>query len=237
MITTTTVAVGSSAPPPPPPCPRHAATAPLPAAVGVPSRPLSKKPCDLAAGMAPAGSEVSTPSPASLPGSTTTLLDLLAQPWFTEGICTKLLHPLDLLVLSGCCRVCRDSTDSSWQLLCEAHSYVRFFRCGWRASYLSHLRSKIATRTVSLYQKLDAASYRGVVYKSVCKATRDIVLLKKYRYHHCDDQGMPSTFIREISLMRELRHPNIVRMLELVPGGGDEAHRFYIICEWCAHQH
>ena len=49
----------------------------------------------------------------------------------------------------------------------------------------------------------------GVVYKARDKQTNAIVALKRIRLE-MEDEGIPSTALREISLLQELRHPNIV---------------------------
>lgn len=49
----------------------------------------------------------------------------------------------------------------------------------------------------------------GVVYKGRHKATGQIVAMKKIRLEN-EEEGVPSTAIREISLLKELQHPNIV---------------------------
>ena len=49
----------------------------------------------------------------------------------------------------------------------------------------------------------------GVVYKGRNKKTNQIVALKKIRLES-EDEGVPSTAVREISLLKELVHPNIV---------------------------
>ena len=49
----------------------------------------------------------------------------------------------------------------------------------------------------------------GVVYKGRNKKTNRTVALKKIRLES-EDEGVPSTAIREISLLKELQHPNIV---------------------------
>merc|ERR1711937_423083 len=46
-------------------------------------------------------------------------------------------------------------------------------------------------------------------------ATGEIVALKKIRLE-AEDEGIPSTAIREISLLKELQHPNIVRLYDVV---------------------
>jgi len=41
------------------------------------------------------------------------------------------------------------------------------------------------------------------------------VAIKKIKMEHCNE-GIPQTTIREISFLRELDHPNIVRLLDVV---------------------
>lgn len=49
----------------------------------------------------------------------------------------------------------------------------------------------------------------GVVYKGRHKTTGQVVAMKKIRLES-EEEGVPSTAIREISLLKELHHPNIV---------------------------
>lgn len=49
----------------------------------------------------------------------------------------------------------------------------------------------------------------GVVYKGRHKTTGQVVAMKKIRLES-EEEGVPSTAIREISLLKELNHPNIV---------------------------
>jgi serine/threonine protein kinase len=58
-------------------------------------------------------------------------------------------------------------------------------------------------------EKIGEGTY-GKVYKAKDRQTGAIVALKKIRLE-APDEGIPSTAIREISLLKELRHPNIVR--------------------------
>ncbi len=60
-------------------------------------------------------------------------------------------------------------------------------------------------------EKIGEGTY-GVVYKAEDKTTNTIIALKKIRLDH-DDEGVPGTAIREISLLKELKHPNIVRFV------------------------
>lgn len=57
-------------------------------------------------------------------------------------------------------------------------------------------------------EKLGEGTY-GVVYKCRNKQTGEYVALKKIRLEKEED-GVPSTAIREISLLKGLKHPNIV---------------------------
>lgn len=51
----------------------------------------------------------------------------------------------------------------------------------------------------------------GVVYKSLDLKSKKVVALKRIRLE-TEDDGIPSTALREISVLRELEHPNIVRL-------------------------
>jgi cyclin-dependent kinase len=55
-----------------------------------------------------------------------------------------------------------------------------------------------------------------------------IVALKKIRLE-AEDEGVPSTAIREISLLREMKHPNIMGLLNIVHADG---HKLYLVCEF-----
>ncbi|XP_040845357.1 cyclin-dependent kinase 3 isoform X3 [Ochotona curzoniae] len=63
-------------------------------------------------------------------------------------------------------------------------------------------------------EKIGEGTY-GVVYKAQNKETGQLVALKKIRLD-LETEGVPSTAIREISLLKELKHPNIVRLLDVV---------------------
>lgn len=57
-------------------------------------------------------------------------------------------------------------------------------------------------------EKIGEGTY-GVVYKGKHKRSGKIVALKKIRLES-EEEGVPSTAIREISLLKELQHPHIV---------------------------
>ena len=55
----------------------------------------------------------------------------------------------------------------------------------------------------------------GVVYKARVRSTGEILALKRIRLEQ-EEEGVPSTAIREISLLKELRHENIVKLVDVV---------------------
>mmetsp|Transcript_13677 Transcript_13677/g.20487 ORF Transcript_13677/g.20487 Transcript_13677/m.20487 type:complete len:302 (-) Transcript_13677:206-1111(-) len=67
------------------------------------------------------------------------------------------------------------------------------------------------------YQKLEkiGEGTYGIVYKAKDRVSGQIIALKRIRLE-AEDEGIPSTAIREISLLKELRHPNIVRLFDVV---------------------
>lgn len=52
-----------------------------------------------------------------------------------------------------------------------------------------------------------------MVYKARNIKTQEIVAMKKIRAE--EEEGIPATAIREISLLKELVHPNVVSYVEL----------------------
>lgn len=69
----------------------------------------------------------------------------------------------------------------------------------------------------SAYQKIDkiGEGTYGVVYKARDRSSGRIVALKKIRLES-EEEGVPSTAIREISVLKELQHENIVGLLDVV---------------------
>jgi cyclin-dependent kinase len=63
-------------------------------------------------------------------------------------------------------------------------------------------------------EKIGEGTY-GVVYKARDKKRGDLLALKKIRLE-AEDEGIPSTAIREIALLKQLQHPNIVRLYDVI---------------------
>uniref|UniRef100_UPI00358FB522 cyclin-dependent kinase 1-A-like isoform X1 n=1 Tax=Myxine glutinosa TaxID=7769 RepID=UPI00358FB522 len=79
-------------------------------------------------------------------------------------------------------------------------------------------------------EKVGEGTY-GVVYKGKHKKTGSIVALKKIKIEN-EDEGIPSTAIREIALLKELQHPNIVGLKEVLLIVGDS--KLYLVFEFLA---
>lgn len=75
-------------------------------------------------------------------------------------------------------------------------------------------------------QKIGEGTY-GVVYKARDKVDGSLIALKKIRLEH-EDEGVPSTAIREISILKELQHSNIVRLLDVV----NMPNKLYLVFEF-----
>jgi hypothetical protein len=63
----------------------------------------------------------------------------------------------------------------------------------------------------------------GVVYKARDRRTNTIVALKKIRLEQ-EEEGVPSTAIREVALLKELNHPNVVKYVSSTWSRAYKAH-------------
>eukprot|EP00605_Chrysophyceae_sp_TOSAG23-4_P000902 GSChrysophyteH1.ASY1.ANO1.993.1 assembled CDS len=82
------------------------------------------------------------------------------------------------------------------------------------------------------YQKIEKNGHcgegtYGVVYKAKDKQTEALVALKRIRLE-VEDEGIPSTTLREIAVLRQLRHPNIVELNNVVQEDG----KLYLVFEF-----
>ncbi|KAH6558927.1 hypothetical protein KP509_1Z037600 [Ceratopteris richardii] len=75
-------------------------------------------------------------------------------------------------------------------------------------------------------EKIGEGTY-GVVYKAKDRVTNETIALKKIRLEQ-EDEGVPSTAIREISLLKEMQHGNIVRLQDVV----HSEKRLYLVFEY-----
>lgn len=82
---------------------------------------------------------------------------------------------------------------------------------------------------IDKYQKLEriGEGTYGVVYKARDVVTNQIVALKKIRLEG-EDEGVPPTAIREISVLKEIQHENIVKLIDTVHSDD----KLYLIFEY-----
>lgn len=81
--------------------------------------------------------------------------------------------------------------------------------------------------TYQKIEKIGEGTY-GVVYKARDRNTGNIVALKKIRLES-EDEGVPSTAIREITLLKELQpHDNVVPLLDIVHNDN----KLYLVFEY-----
>jgi hypothetical protein len=80
----------------------------------------------------------------------------------------------------------------------------------------------------------------GQVYKASDKKTKEIVALKKVRLEN-EKEGFPITAVREIKILRQLNHENIVNLKEIVTDKKDvldfrkDKGAFYLVFEYMDH--
>lgn len=67
-------------------------------------------------------------------------------------------------------------------------------------------------------EKLGEGTY-GVVYRAADNRTKEIVALKQMRLEQ-EEEGIPVTALREIALVQNLHHTNIVEIKEVISGKG-----------------
>lgn len=78
-----------------------------------------------------------------------------------------------------------------------------------------------------MMRKLGEGTY-GVVYKALDTQSGKHVAIKKIRLGS-EEEGMPSTALREISILKEIHHPNIVNLLEVI----SKSQKLELVFEFC----
>lgn len=91
-----------------------------------------------------------------------------------------------------------------------------------------------ACRSVHDFDKLNrlGEGTYGVVYRARDRHTGDIVALKQVRME-VEKDGIPLTSIREIQLLKSVKHPNIVQLLDVVVGA--KANSVFLVFEYVEH--
>jgi serine/threonine protein kinase len=68
----------------------------------------------------------------------------------------------------------------------------------------------------------------GIVYKGIDRETGQVVAIKKVKFEQEEDEGIPATTLREISALKQLKHRNVVQLLDVIL----EERRIYLIFEY-----
>eukprot|EP00927_Polykrikos_kofoidii_P079556 TRINITY_DN76337_c0_g1_i1.p1 TRINITY_DN76337_c0_g1~~TRINITY_DN76337_c0_g1_i1.p1 ORF type:complete len:394 (-),score=48.09 TRINITY_DN76337_c0_g1_i1:181-1362(-) len=89
-------------------------------------------------------------------------------------------------------------------------------------------------RSVEIFEKLNrlGEGTYGTVYRARDKESNTVVALKKVRIHSEKD-GFPRSSLREIRILRRLKHPNIVELKEVVCGA--KLGSVFLVFEYCEH--
>lgn len=86
-----------------------------------------------------------------------------------------------------------------------------------------------------LYEKVEpkllGQGTYGKVYKARNRKTGRVVAMKKMSVDW-DEEGLPSTFLREISLLKALSHPNVVALLDVFTPSAERAGTLVLIFEF-----
>ena len=97
-------------------------------------------------------------------------------------------------------------------------------------------------RNVEMFEKLEVigeGTY-GKVFKARDIKTNQLVALKSVKLEN-EKEGFPITAVREIKILRQLQHPNIVNMIEIVTDKQDaldfrkDRGEFYLVFEYMDH--
>ena len=97
-------------------------------------------------------------------------------------------------------------------------------------------------RCVDMFERLDVigeGTY-GKVFKARDCKTKQLVALKSVKLEN-EKEGFPITAVREIKILRQLQHPNIVNMIEIVTDKQDaldfrkDRGEFYLVFEYMDH--
>ncbi|KAJ3165411.1 Cyclin-dependent kinase 10 [Geranomyces variabilis] len=89
-----------------------------------------------------------------------------------------------------------------------------------------------AATSVDAYEKLNRVGEGtyGIVYRARARESGQIVALKRIRMEE-ENEGMPLSSLREISLLRALQHENIVKVVDVVVGSGLD--NIFMVMEYC----
>ena len=97
---------------------------------------------------------------------------------------------------------------------------------------LSNISLTIPYLSMSAYvfgKTLGSGTY-GTVFKASRRIDGESVAIKKFKYTPCDSQGIPSSTLREFSILKKLDHKNIVKLIEIF-FCDDHSNQLYMVLE------
>lgn len=77
--------------------------------------------------------------------------------------------------------------------------------------------------------KLGEGSY-GKVYKVFDRHKKKVMALKKVKFHGDKYQGIPQSSLRELAILKEVNHPNVIRLEDII-GATDGSHELFLVFE------
>lgn len=89
-----------------------------------------------------------------------------------------------------------------------------------------HIKSKTGEQQYQKLEKLGEGSY-GVVYKAAQVCSGELVAIKKIKLD-CTSEGIPQTTLREISILKSLRHDCVIHLKQ----AGFNENQMYMIFEY-----
>jgi cyclin-dependent kinase 12/13 len=103
-------------------------------------------------------------------------------------------------------------------------------------------RENWGERSVDMFERLEiiGEGTYGKVFKARDIRTQQLVALKSVKLEN-EKEGFPITAVREIKILRQLQHPNIVNMIEIVTDKQDalefrkDRGEFYLVFEYMDH--
>lgn len=80
-----------------------------------------------------------------------------------------------------------------------------------------------------IIEKIVGVGKYGKVYKSINKTTNEIVAIKEVKIEN-ENEGIPITTLREIILLKGIKHKNVVELLDTIIDS--ENNKIYLILEF-----
>ena len=97
-------------------------------------------------------------------------------------------------------------------------------------------QSRWMWRSANNFEKLDVVGEGtyGTVYKVRDRTNGRICAMKKIKMD-CEKEGFPITALREIRLLKQMDHPNIVNLIEIATSRGKNQTNVYLVFEYMEH--